>query len=196
MAGGWRWRNPAGRARLRTGDRGLRDLADARRFAPHGAAGQPCASRQGAGLPGFRRPGHAVFLGRGRLETVVTAQRGPAARYQVRTPTAVVGVRGTAFPGGRTCAAGSAQAEVTGGEVRMSPPAQGLAATALPAGLGPSPGQARPSRRRARCCAAPAARRRAVAVLERVAMQFPFAAVEGRCVTGPSSPATRLSTTW
>lgn len=129
------------------------------------------------GFRGFDGQDTRVYLERGRLETVVTAQRGPAARYQVRTPTAVVGVRGTAFRVGSDVAAGSAQAEVTGGEVRMSPQGAGPA-TALPAGFGvvaragapiPAP---RPLLAAPRLDGVPA-------VLERVAMQLPFAAVEG-----------------
>jgi len=129
------------------------------------------------GFRGFDGQDTRVFLERGRLETVVTAQRGPAARYQVRTPTAVVGVRGTAFRVGSDMAAGSAQAEVTGGEVRMNSLGVGPA-TALPAGFGvvaragapiPAP---RPLLTAPRLDGVPA-------VLERVAMQLPFAAVEG-----------------
>ena len=129
------------------------------------------------GFRGFEGQDTRVYLERGRVETTVTSQRGPAARYQVRTPTAVVGVRGTAFRVGSDSAAGTAQAEVTGGEVRMSPPGTGPA-TALPAGFGavaragaaiPAP---RPLLRAPQLDAMPA-------VLERVAMQFPFAAVKG-----------------
>ena len=129
------------------------------------------------GFRGFEGQDTRVYLERGRVETTVTSQRGPAARYQVRTPTAVVGVRGTAFRVGSDTSAGTAQAEVTGGEVRMSPPGAGPA-TALPAGFGavaragaaiPAP---RPLLRAPQLDAMPA-------VLERVAMQFPFAAVEG-----------------
>ena len=95
----------------------------------------------------------------------------------MRTPTAVVGVRGTAFRVGSDMAAGSAQAEVTGGEVRMNSLGVGPA-TALPAGFGvvaragapiPAP---RPLLTAPRLDGVPA-------VLERVAMQLPFAAVEG-----------------
>lgn len=129
------------------------------------------------GVRGFEGQDTRIYLERGRVDTTVMSQRGPAARYQVRTPTAVVGVRGTAFRVGSDTAAGTAQAEVTGGEVRMGPPGAGPA-TALPAGFGvvakagaaiPAP---RPLLRAPQLDAVPA-------VLERVAMQFPFAAVEG-----------------
>ena len=129
------------------------------------------------GFRGFDGQDTRVYLERGRVETTVTAQRGPAARYQVRTPTAVVGVRGTAFRVGSDTAAGSAQAEVTGGEVRMSPLGAGPA-TALPAGFGvvARAGASIPAPRPL----LPAPGLDGVpAVLERVAMEFPFAAVAG-----------------
>ena len=62
-------------------------------------------------------------------------QRGPAARYQIRTPTTTVSVRGTEFRVGADPVAHSAQAEVTGGEVRLNP-VDGGVAKALPAGYG------------------------------------------------------------
>lgn len=58
------------------------------------------------GFRGFDGQDTRVYLERGRVETSVMAQRGPAARYQIRTPTAVVGVRGTAFRVGSDLAAG------------------------------------------------------------------------------------------
>ena len=84
---------------------------------------------------GFGGQQTEVFLEHGRVETTVTSQRGPAARYRVRTPTATVGVRGTEFRVGSDIVAQSSQAEVTGGEVRMSP-TDAATPTALPAGYG------------------------------------------------------------
>jgi hypothetical protein len=94
------------------------------------------------GFRGFDGQNTQIHLEQGRVETSVAPQRGPAARYQIRTPTAYIGVRGTEFRVGSDAASQAAQAEVTGGEVRMSG-ASG-AATALPAGYGlvAMPGQA------------------------------------------------------
>ena len=173
---------------------GFRDLADARRFAPHGAAGQPCAPRQGAGLPRFRGPGHPGLSGAGpasRPPSRPSAARPPAIRF--RTPTAVVGVRGTAFRVGSDSAAGTAQAEVTGGEVRMSPPGTGRRRPCR-RGSGPSPGPGQPSRRRVRCCG-PQPRRHAGgagAGRHAVSLRRGGGAVRYRA----QLPATRLSTTW
>ncbi|MBL8519140.1 MAG: FecR domain-containing protein [Betaproteobacteria bacterium] len=55
-------------------------------------------------------------LDAGRLETRVAAQRGPAARYEIETPTSNMGVRGTVFRVGSDGAAKS-QGEVTEGRV-------------------------------------------------------------------------------
>ncbi len=84
------------------------------------------------GLPGQST---RIFLEQGRVETTVSPQRGPAARYQIRTPTAALSVRGTAFRVGSDTASGAAQAEVTAGEVGMNR-ASAPQATALPAGFG------------------------------------------------------------
>lgn len=166
-----------GGARLRTGDGAFVTLLmpdDSRLTVQPGSLARLDKVQ---GFRGFKGQDTRVYLERGRVETIVTAQRGPAARYQIRTPTAVVGVRGTAFRVGSDSAAGSAQAEVTGGEVRLSSLGAGPA-TALPAGFGvvakagasiPAP---RPLLRAPGLDAVPA-------VLERVAMAFPFAAVEG-----------------
>lgn len=54
-------------------------------------------------------------VSRGRIETKVQPQRGPAARYEIRTPTAVIGVRGTEFRAGYDGTA--ARVEVTEGAV-------------------------------------------------------------------------------
>ena len=48
-----------------------------------------------AGADGVQRADLSV--NQGRVETDVQAQRGPAARYRIQTPTAVIGVRGTSF---------------------------------------------------------------------------------------------------
>ena len=166
-----------GGSRLRTGDEAFVTLLmpDDSRLTVQPASLARLEKVQG--FRGFEGQDTRVYLERGRVETTVTSQRGPAARYQVRTPTAVVGVRGTAFRVGSDSAAGTAQAEVTGGEVRMSPPGAGPA-TALPAGFGAVA-------RAGAAIPAPRALLRAPqldampSVMERVAMQFPFAAVKG-----------------
>lgn len=56
-----------------------------------------------------------IEVSRGRVETGVKPQRGPAARYEIRTPTAVIGVRGTEFRAGFDGKA--ARIEVTEGRV-------------------------------------------------------------------------------
>lgn len=166
-----------GGSRLRTGDEAFVTLLmpdDSRLTVQPGSLARLDKVQ---GFRGFEGQDTRVYLERGRVETTVTSQRGPAARYQVRTPTAVVGVRGTAFRVGSDSAAGTAQAEVTGGEVRMSPPGAGPA-TALPAGFGAVA-------RAGAAIPAPRALLRAPqldampSVMERVAMQFPFAAVKG-----------------
>ena len=95
------------------------------------------------GFRGFDGQNTQIHLEQGRVETSVAAQRGPAARYQIRTPTAYIGVRGTEFRVGSDAASQAAQAEVTGGEVRMGA-TRGATATAVPAGYGlvATPGQA------------------------------------------------------
>lgn len=87
------------------------------------------------GVHGFGGQNAEVFLERGRVETRVEAQRGPAARYQIRTPSGSVAVRGTEFRVGANAEAHAAQAEVTGGEVQFSPVGNG-APKALPKGFG------------------------------------------------------------
>ncbi|NMG77131.1 FecR domain-containing protein [Aromatoleum diolicum] len=59
-----------------------------------------------------------VRLDKGRVESRVAPQRGPAARYRVDTPTAVIGVRGTEFRVGVDD--GASRAEVTAGRVAVS----------------------------------------------------------------------------
>lgn len=69
----------------------------------------------------------------GRVESRVQPQRGPAARYRVDTPTAVIGVRGTEF---RVAVAdGAARAEVTEGRVGVRG-ATGRTVREVPAGFG------------------------------------------------------------
>lgn len=61
-----------------------------------------------------------ISLRRGRVESRVAPQRGPAARYRVDTPTAVIGVRGTDFRVSTDPAARESRAEVSSGAVRVS----------------------------------------------------------------------------
>ena len=50
------------------------------------------------GFAGFEGAQRSTFqIERGRIETDVQPQRGPAARYRIQTPTAIIGVRGTSF---------------------------------------------------------------------------------------------------
>ncbi|MBS1208262.1 MAG: hypothetical protein H6R19_660 [Proteobacteria bacterium] len=56
-----------------------------------------------------------VEIRQGRLENSVQPQRGPAARYEIRTPTALIGVRGTHFRAGYD--GSTARVEVTEGVV-------------------------------------------------------------------------------
>lgn len=87
------------------------------------------------GVTGFPGQRAEVYVERGRVETKVRSQRGPAARYQIRTPTASVTVRGTEFRVGTDALAHTSQTEVTGGEVAFGQ-AGGATPTALPAGFG------------------------------------------------------------
>ncbi len=65
-------------------------------------------------------PDSVVRLDAGRLETQVTRQRGPAARYEVRTPTSNMGVRGTSFRVGADAGGTKAQSEVVEGLVAVA----------------------------------------------------------------------------
>jgi hypothetical protein len=83
-----------GGSRLRTGDEAFVTLLmpdDSRLTVQPGSLAR---LEKVQGFRGFEGQDTRVYLERGRVETTVTSQRGPAARYQVRTPTAVVGVRG------------------------------------------------------------------------------------------------------
>ncbi|NTV11995.1 MAG: hypothetical protein HGA47_14685, partial [Zoogloea sp.] len=120
----------------------------------------------------------SLAVTRGRIDTQAAKQRGPAARYRITTPSAVIGVRGTEF---RVAAEGEslARAEVTEGEVAVSPAEGGSrAARALPAGFGivARAGQPIPVPR----ALLPAPLLAGLPALqERLALRFPFAAVAG-----------------
>lgn len=124
------------------------------------------------GFRGLAGQNTQILLDKGRLDTAVSPQRGPAARYLIRTPTAVIGVRGTAFRVGSEGDGAASRAEVTGGEIAVS--SKGVAGvTALPAGFGvvARPGQAIPAPRPL----LPAPVLSPVSgPLERVALSFPF----------------------
>lgn len=80
-----------------------------------------------------------VRLESGRVETAVAKQRGPAARYEIRTPTSNMGVRGTQFRVGADATGKIAQSEVLEGLVGVgsnAPGANAAAALALAAGFG------------------------------------------------------------
>lgn len=62
-----------------------------------------------------------IKLDAGRLESRVVPQRGPAARYRIDTPTAVIGVRGTDFRVAWDAERNTARAEVTEGRIAISP---------------------------------------------------------------------------
>lgn len=127
-------RVPAG-AILRTGTGGFVTLAmpDESRLTVQ--PGSQAQVERMQGYKGITGQSTQINLEQGRLETTVTPQRGPAARYQIRTPTASLSVRGTAFRVGSDPAAQSSQAEVTEGEVAMNN-ASRADARALPAGYG------------------------------------------------------------
>lgn len=127
-------RVPVG-ALLRTGMSGVVTLAmpDESRLTVQ--PGSQAQLEKMQGFKGIAGQSTQINLEQGRLETTVTPQRGPAARYQIRTPTASLSVRGTAFRVGSDPTAQSSQAEVTQGEVAMSN-ASTAAAQALPAGYG------------------------------------------------------------
>lgn len=73
-----------------------------------------------AGRSGSRGQDARIRLDRGRLESRVAPQRGPAARYRIETPTAVIGVRGTDFRVIWDDQRHTALAEVTEGRVAVS----------------------------------------------------------------------------
>ncbi|GAB4061501.1 FecR domain-containing protein [Uliginosibacterium sediminicola] len=75
-----------------------------------------------------------VQLDSGRIENEVAPQRGPAARYEIHTPTAVIGVRGTRFRSMVDEDGKNARLEVTEGLVAAR--GQSGAARALAAGFG------------------------------------------------------------
>lgn len=76
-----------------------------------------------------------LSLEEGRVESQVAPQRGPAARYRVDTPTAVIGVRGTDFRVGWDSEHATSRAEVTAGSVVASAAATGSTRT-LESGYG------------------------------------------------------------
>ena len=83
---------------------------------------QPESSLRVLGLGGYRglEGQDARFeLERGRVETSVVPQRGPAARYRIHTPTAVIGVRGTDFRVSTDAVESIDRTEVTGGLVSV-----------------------------------------------------------------------------
>lgn len=61
----------------------------------------------------------------GRIENEVAPQKGPAARYEIRTPTAVIGVRGTRFRASYEPDASRSLVEVTEGTVAAGSSASG-----------------------------------------------------------------------
>ncbi|THF64714.1 hypothetical protein E6C76_11735 [Pseudothauera nasutitermitis] len=85
------------------------------------------------GYPGFEGEDVHLQLNDGRVESTTVPRRGPAARYRIDTPTAVIGVRGTEFRVATEAAAGRSRAEVTRGKVEVS---AGKTRRALEAGFG------------------------------------------------------------
>lgn len=86
------------------------------------------------GYPGTAAQDVRLKLDNGRVESRVAPQRGPAARYRVDTPTAVIGVRGTEFRVG--VEDGASRAEVTAGRVVVSRAGRRGVVRELPAGFG------------------------------------------------------------
>lgn len=60
-----------------------------------------------------------LAIPRGRVENEVSTQRGPAARYEIRTPSATIAVRGTAFRIAVDARGTTSRAEVTHGTVAV-----------------------------------------------------------------------------
>lgn len=82
-------------------------------------------------LRGTQQQDASLTLSAGRVESQAAAQRGPAARYRIVTPTAAVGVRGTQFRVG--AGDDATRAEVTEGAVAVD---GAQASVKLPAGFG------------------------------------------------------------
>ena len=85
------------------------------------------------GHPGLAGEDVGLRLEEGRVESHTEPQRGPAARYRIETPTAVIGVRGTDFRVANDAQTGISRAEVTHGRVEVG--ARGVR-RALDAGFG------------------------------------------------------------
>ena len=77
-----------------------------------------------------------VRLDAGRLETRAAIQKGPAARYEIRTPTSNMGVRGTVFRVGADDTGKKGQSEVIEGLVGVEATTIKASAIELPAGFG------------------------------------------------------------
>ncbi len=76
-----------------------------------------------------------VRLESGRVETTVAKQKGPSSRYEIRTPTSNMGVRGTVFRVGGDEAGTRALSEVVEGAVAVASSGQSKLLS-LPAGFG------------------------------------------------------------
>ena len=74
--------------------------------------------------PGLEGQDFNLRLERGRVESRTKPQRGPAARYRVDTPTAVIGVRGTDFRVGYDPLQTTTRTETTHGAVGVNTSAQ------------------------------------------------------------------------
>lgn len=72
------------------------------------------------GYAGIEDQDVSIRLEQGRVESNVRPQRGPAARYRIDTPTAVIGVRGTDFRVASDPANNESRAEVTEGSVSVN----------------------------------------------------------------------------
>ncbi|MEP7154142.1 MAG: FecR domain-containing protein [Betaproteobacteria bacterium] len=77
-----------------------------------------------------------VRLDAGRLETRAAPQKGPAARYEIRTPTSNMGVRGTLFRVAADDSGKKGQSEVIEGLVGVASTSVVAPAIGLPAGFG------------------------------------------------------------
>lgn len=72
--------------------------------------------------PALEGQDFSLRLEEGRIESYTEPQRGPAARYRIDTPTAVIGVRGTDFRVGHDSEQGATRAETTKGAVGVGTP--------------------------------------------------------------------------
>lgn len=112
-------------------------------------------------------------LSAGRIETEVARQRPPGGQYEVTTPTAHLGVRGTRFRATADSAAQVSRGEVLSGQVAAAGDKSSAAAVIVPAGYGTVVDASRRPSRPVKLLAAPDVTA-AATLQERVLMRFKF----------------------